>query len=119
MADEVLFSLRDEALSPDERMERLEEALLATGLRGKEKKHPLDLNAAERRMVAVASIAVRGAELLLLDEPSRDFDPQWQELFEEWLRGQSAAVLVISHDPDFVERLFPKVWSLHEGRLSI
>ena len=119
VADEVLFSLRDEALSPDERMERLEEALLATGLRGKEKKHPLDLNAAERRMVAVASIAVRGAELLLLDEPSRDFDPQWQELFEEWLRGQSAAVLVISHDPDFVERLFPKVWSLHEGRLSI
>jgi energy-coupling factor transport system ATP-binding protein len=117
VAEEVLFSLRDEALSPGERMERLNAALCATGLRGKEKKHPLDLNAAERRMVAVASIAVRGAELLLLDEPSRDFDPQWRELFEEWLRGQNAAVLAISHDPDFVERLFPRVWSLNEGWL--
>lgn len=118
VASEVLFSLRDKPLSPGERMERLDAALRATGLRGKEKRHPLDLNAAERRMVAVASIAVRDAELLLLDEPSRDFDPQWQELFEEWLRGQSAAVLAISHDPDFVERLFPQVWSLNEGRLS-
>ncbi len=118
VAEEVLFSLRDEPLSSGERMERLDAALRATGLRGKEKKHPLDLNAAERRMVAVASIAVRGAELLLLDEPSRDFDPQWRELFEEWLRGQSAAVLAISHDPDFVERLFPQVWELNQGRLS-
>ncbi len=119
VADEVLFSLRDEPLSPGERMERLDAALRATGLRGKEKSHPLDLNAAERRMVAVASIAVRGAELLLLDEPSRDFDPRWRELFEEWLCSHSAAVLAISHDPDFVERLFPQVWSLHEGRLSV
>ncbi|MFA7620255.1 MAG: ATP-binding cassette domain-containing protein [Aminobacteriaceae bacterium] len=118
VAEEVLFSLRDEALSPDERMERLETALRATGLRGKEKKHPMDLNAAERRMVAVASIAVRGAELLLLDEPSRDFDPQWQELFEEWLYKQRAAVLAISHDPGFVERLFPQVWELNEGELA-
>ena len=119
VAEEVLFSLRDEPLSPGERMERLDAALRATGLRGKEKSHPLDLNAAERRMVAVASIAVRGVDLLLLDEPSRDFDPRWQELFEEWLCSHSAAVLAISHDPDFVERLFPQVWSLHEGRLSV
>gem|GEM_PF-56782 len=119
VAEEVLFSLRDEPLSPVERMERLDAALRATGLRGKEKSHPLDLNAAERRMVAVASIAVRGVDLLLLDEPSRDFDPRWRELFEEWLCSHSAAVLAISHDPDFVERLFPQVWSLHEGRLSV
>jgi len=118
VAEEVLFSLRDEPLSSGERMERLDAALCATGLRGKEKKHPLDLNAAERRMVAVASIAVRDAELLLLDEPSRDFDPQWQELFEAWLREHNAAVLAISHDPDFVERLFPQVWELNQGRLS-
>lgn len=117
VAEEVLFSLRDESLSPGERMERLDAALRATGLRGKEKGHPLDLNAAERRMVAVASIAVRGVDLLLLDEPSRDFDPRWQELFEEWLCSHSAAVLAISHDPDFVERLFPQVWELNQGRL--
>lgn len=118
VAEEVLFSLRDEALSPDERMERLEATLRATGLGGKGKKHPMDLNAAERRMVAVASIAVRGAELLLLDEPSRDFDPRWQELFEEWLHEQRGAVLAISHDRGFVERLFPQVWELNEGELA-
>ncbi len=119
VSEEVLFSLRDAPFSREERMERVASALKATGLSGKENKHPLDLNAAERRMVAVASLAVRDAELLLLDEPSRDFDSEWQERFEQWMLSHRGAVLAVSHDPDFVDRLFPQVWRLDEGRLSL
>ena len=72
-------------------MERLHKALEATGLAGKEKKHPLDLNAAERRMTAVASLSVAEPELLLLDEPTRDFDARRQELFEAWLAERPGA----------------------------
>ena len=58
----VVIPCYNEAANVAPMVERLDAALCATGLRGKEKKHPLDLNAAERRMVAVASIAVRDAE---------------------------------------------------------
>jgi len=118
VAGEVLFSLRKSALSPDERMERMRQALSATGLSGKEEKHPLDLNAAERRMVAVASLSVREGDLLLLDEPTRDFDPEWQARFEEWMLSRREAIVAVSHDPEFTGRLFPVSWSLGGGRLT-
>ena len=99
-------------------MERLHKALEATGLAGKEKKHPLDLNAAERRMTAVASLSVAEPELLLLDEPTRDFDARRQELFEAWLAERTGAVLAVSHDFGFVSRCFPRVWLLDEGAIQ-
>lgn len=114
---EVLFSLRNAPFAKEEKMERLEKALGATGLAGKEKKHPLDLNAAERRMVAVASLSVAEPEMLLLDEPTRDFDARRQELFEAWLAERPGAVLAVSHDFDFVSRRFPRVWLLDEGEI--
>ena len=114
---EVLFSLRNAPLSGEEKMERLHKALEATGLAGKEKKHPLDLNAAERRMTAVASLSVAEPELLLLDEPTRDFDARRQELFEAWLAERTGAVLAVSHDFGFVSRCFPRVWLLDDGEI--
>ena len=114
---EVLFSLRNAPLSGEEKTERLHEALEAAGLAGKEKKHPLDLNAAERRMVAAASVSVAEPELLLLDEPTRDFDARRQELFEAWLAERPGAVLAVSHDFDFVSRCFPRVWLLDGGEI--
>lgn len=118
VAGEVLFSLRKSPLSQDERMERMRQVLEVTGLSGKEEKHPLDLNAAERRMVAVASLSVREGDLLLLDEPTRDFDPEWQARFEEWMLSRREAIVAVSHDPEFAERLFPAAWSLDNGRLT-
>ena len=114
---EVLFSLRNAPLSSKEKTERLITALETAGLAGKEKKHPLDLNAAERRMVAAASVSVAEPELLLLDEPTRDFDARRQELFEAWLAERPGAVLAVSHDFDFVSRCFPRVWLLDEGEI--
>ena len=102
----------------DERLERMRQALSATGLSGKEEKHPLDLNSAERRMVAVASLSVREGDLLLLDEPTRDFDPEWQARFEEWMLSRREAIVAVSHDPEFTGRLFPVSWSLGGGRLT-
>jgi energy-coupling factor transport system ATP-binding protein len=116
--EEVLFSLRKEDLSRSEKEARLERALADTGLSGMEKKHPLDLNSAERRMVAVASLAVKDLDMLLLDEPTRDFDSRWMRIFENWLERQRGAVLAVSHDPDFVSRFFPTVWILKNGILT-
>ncbi|NCC97133.1 MAG: ATP-binding cassette domain-containing protein [Synergistales bacterium] len=118
VADEVLFSLRNEKLSAVEKKHRLEKALRETNLSGMECLHPLDLSSAERRMVAVASLAVKDLDLLLLDEPTRDFDDRWRCVFEEWLSSQRGAVLAVSHDPRFVSSFFSSVWTLKDGHLT-
>lgn len=69
-------------------------------------------------MVAVASLSVREGDLMLLDEPTRDFDPEWQTRFEEWMVSRRETIVAVSHDPEFTERLFPAVWSLDRGHLT-
>ncbi|MGE9716768.1 ABC transporter ATP-binding protein, partial [Escherichia coli] len=58
--------------------------------------HPLDLHSAQRRMVAVACLEALSPPLLLLDEPSRDFDENWLSVFESWLEkcGQRGTSVV-------------------------
>ena len=115
---EVAFTLRNFKLSDDEKEKRVMAALAEMGLIGKEKVHPLDLSSSERRLTAVASIAVSDFELLLLDEPTRDLDEEHRNIFEHWLAKQKSTVICISHDPDFSSRAFHKKWLLSEGRLQ-
>lgn len=80
--------------------------------------HPLDLNAAEKRLVTLASLAVLDQPVLLLDEPSRDLDDDWLALFEHWLANaqkKGTTIITISHDSAFIERNFEKVLTLSRG----
>lgn len=78
-------------------------------------------NAAQRRMVAVASLEAMAPPVLLLDEPSRDFDAHWLTVFEHWLatcRARGTSVVAISHDAAFTRRHFSRVVRLHNGAIT-
>lgn len=118
--DEVAFGLRRQKLPTEEVQRRSLQALEACGLAAVAQVHPLDLHAGQRRMVAVASLSAVAPPLLLLDEPSRDFDAYWLAWFERWLSAQRAAgttILAISHDLDFIARHFSRVVHLASGTL--
>lgn len=119
--DEVAFGLRQRRMPNDEVGEKVQAILQRLDLSGQADAHPLDLHAGQRRMVALASLAVLQPALLLLDEPGRDFDAHWLGLLEGWLdecRAKGAAVLAISHDLDFVARHFPRVVRLAGGGIA-
>ncbi|MBS0847932.1 ABC transporter ATP-binding protein [Citrobacter sp. JGM124] len=118
--DEVAFGLRRQKLPSSEVTRRTQEALVICGLEDVATQHPLDLHAGQRRMVAVACLCATAPSILLLDEPSRDFDAYWLSRFEYWLETQRAAgtaILAISHDLDFIARHFPRVIHLDAGTL--
>ena len=119
--DEVAFGLRQRRIAADEIGERVQGILQRLDLADRADAHPLDLHAGQRRMVALASLAVLQPTLLLLDEPGRDFDAYWLGMLEGWLdecRAQGMAVLAISHDLDFVARHFPRVLRLAGGAIA-
>ncbi|HHR6080695.1 TPA: energy-coupling factor ABC transporter ATP-binding protein [Providencia alcalifaciens] len=118
--DEIMFGLHRQKLSSSDIAERLEKALALCQLMDVADKHPLDLHSAQRRMVAVACLTAVEPTLLLLDEPSRDFDAQWLRIFEQWLDYQKqlgTTVVTISHDLDFAARHFTRAVHLSQGRL--
>lgn len=118
---EVAYGLRLQKLPQDEIQRRVEEALTLCHLEEVALAHPLDLHVAQRRMVAVASMEALAPPLLLLDEPSRDFDDRWLGIFENWLarcRQRGTTVLAISHDYDFIRRNFPRIVRLADGGIA-
>lgn len=116
--DEVAFAPRLAGLPEAEVGRRTAGALDATSLAAQADTHPFDLNAGERRLLTLAALIAQDVPLLLLDEPTRDFDAAQLVLFEGWLaREKSAgrAILLISHDYDFVARNCPRVLHLAGG----
>nr|WP_272690061.1 ATP-binding cassette domain-containing protein [Providencia sp. PROV152]ELR5033889.1 ATP-binding cassette domain-containing protein [Providencia stuartii] len=116
--DEVAFGLRRQKLSQQEINERTLKTLKSVHLQDVADSHPLDLNAGQRRMVAVACLSAVAPKILLLDEPTRDFDACWLSRFEQWLALQQSmgtTILAISHDLDFVARNFKRAIHLSAG----
>ncbi|OAT38057.1 energy-coupling factor ABC transporter ATP-binding protein [Proteus myxofaciens] len=117
---EVAFGLKQRKYAKSEINKRLDETLSLCGLSDVAHLHPLDLHVGQRRMVAVASISILSPSILLLDEPTRDFDVYWLNCFEHWLerqKEQGTSVLAISHDFDFTARHFQRVIHLSSGKL--
>lgn len=85
VAQEVAFGLKLQRLSAEEISRRTQAALRLCQLTDVAEAHLLDLHAAQRRMVAVASLEAMAPPVLLLDEPRRDFDAHWLTVFEHWL----------------------------------
>ena len=119
--DEVAFGLRLQKLPAVEVAQRTAAALQLCQLDEVADAHPLDLHTAQRRMVAVASLEALAPAILLLDEPSRDFDAHWLGVFEHWLavcRARGASVVAISHDAAFTQHHFSRVVRLHNKNLT-
>ena len=70
------------------------------------------LSGGERGRVGLARQLVATADLLLLDEPTNHLDLDTTRWLEDYLAGVDEAVMVISHDRDFLERVVDHVLHL-------
>jgi ATP-binding cassette subfamily F protein uup len=90
-------------LGPADDPHRVTYLLDHLGLTGEEK--PDDLSGGEARRAALAKAMAPEPDILLLDEPTNHLDLQVIEWLEEELIRSSSAIIVISHDRRFLERV--------------
>jgi len=76
------------------------------------------LSGGERARLLLARLLLRGCSLLLLDEPTNDLDLQTLRVLEEALMGFDGAVVVVTHDRAFLDRVCTKVLAF-EGEGSV
>jgi len=97
---------------------RLETALRGVGLMPETWDRPVNrLSGGERRRAALASVLLRRADLLLLDEPTNHLDLESCEWLENFLEAYAGAVVLVSHDRHFLDRVAKKTLHLDRGRL--
>lgn len=76
------------------------------------------LSGGEKRLVTLATVLVMRPEVILLDEPTNALDPENEARLLEILQSLPQAILLVSHDARFRERIVTQDYALREGRLS-
>ena len=77
------------------------------------------LSGGERARLALAILALEGANLLLLDEPTNHLDIPAREMLQEALEHYDGTMLLVSHDRFLVDQLATQVWEIRQGRLHV
>ena len=77
------------------------------------------LSGGERGRLALALLALEGANFLLLDEPSNHLDIPAQEILQQVLEQFDGTILLVSHDRYLIDQLATQVWELRQGRLNV
>jgi ATP-binding cassette subfamily F protein 3 len=75
------------------------------------------LSGGEQARVALATLVLQGANVLMLDEPTNHLDIPTQEVLEEVLMAFNGTVLMVSHDRYLIRRLASSVWAIEDGEL--
>ncbi len=77
------------------------------------------LSGGERARLALAILAMQGANLLLLDEPTNHLDIPAREVLQEALDHYDGSIVLVSHDRYLVDQLATQIWELRQGRLEV
>ncbi|MEW5941809.1 MAG: ABC-F family ATP-binding cassette domain-containing protein, partial [Chloroflexota bacterium] len=77
-----------------------------------------ELSGGERSRLQLALLVLSGANFLLLDEPTNNLDIASSEVLEAALEDFVGAVLVISHDRYFLDRVVDRLLVIEDGRLA-
>jgi energy-coupling factor transport system ATP-binding protein len=118
--DEIALSLEARGLSREEIREKILWALELVGL-GEEflERQPHQLSGGEKQRVAIAAAVAREPELLILDEPTSDLDPQGKEEVVEAIESVrdslNATVIMVEHEPELIERFADRLVVLDDG----
>ncbi|MBI5162999.1 MAG: ABC transporter ATP-binding protein [Magnetospirillum sp.] len=94
------------------------ETLDAVGLAGFEDRVTHKLSGGQKRLVSLAAVLAMRPEALLLDEPTNALDEGARGRLLDILAGLTQAMVVISHDPEVLDRLATRSVRLEAGVLN-
>jgi cobalt/nickel transport system ATP-binding protein len=115
--EDVAFGPLNQGFSKEEALDIACSTLSILGLDGLEQRVTHKLSGGEKRLASLATVLAMRPEVLLLDEPTNGLDEATEQRLVEHLEALPQAMLFISHDRRFVERLARRAVMLRDGRV--
>lgn len=75
------------------------------------------LSGGQKKRVAMARALIQPADLLILDEPTNHIDNETVEWLEQYLARYKGALLMVTHDRYFLDRVTNRTFELDRGKL--
>lgn len=76
------------------------------------------LSGGQRTRLAIAKQLLETPDLLILDEPTNHLDMQTLAWLEQYLKNYQGALLIVSHDRYFLDRVVTEIYDMHSGQLD-
>src|SRR5207244_4332758 len=97
----------------------VEEVLDGLGFRKEDYHRPVGtFSGGQQRRLLLAKMLLAAPDVMLLDEPSNHLDIDATRWLEDYLVRQPEAMLIVSHDRYFLNRVLTKVFELHNRRIA-
>ncbi|WP_017342374.1 energy-coupling factor ABC transporter ATP-binding protein [Halorubrum sp. T3] len=119
---DVAFGPENLGLAHDEIDRRVDEALAAVNMAGRERERVDSLSGGERERVAIAGALAMEPDHLVLDEPFTGLDEPARRSVVERLRAlhrEGTSVVVVTHDLRDVAALADRIVGLADGRVAV
>lgn len=77
------------------------------------------LSGGQKKRIALAGALINPSDLLILDEPTNHLDNTTIEWLEEYLKTKKGAVIMITHDRYFLDKVVNKIVELERGNIHL
>lgn len=76
------------------------------------------LSGGEKTRLALAKLLLEEPNLLILDEPTNHLDFETLMWLEDYLEGYKGAIIIVSHDRYFLNKVCTRICEIEQGRLT-
>ena len=118
--EEVAFGLQNYGVEKEEIIQRVNEVLELLDIDQYRDKNPFDLSGGQMQRVAIASILVLQPEIIVLDEPTSQLDPQGSdEVFKaiDVLTKKGMTVIIVEQKMEKIAEYCHRVLLMHQGKM--
>lgn len=96
-----------------------EVAIKQFGFTEEDKAKPLsNFSGGQRTKIAFIRLLLSRPDILLLDEPTNHLDINAIEWLEEYLKSYKNAVVIVSHDREFLDKIVTQVYEIERGKIK-
>ena len=118
--EEVAYGLENFGVPVEEIVERVEAIMKLTHIDSLAEKNPLELSGGQMQRVALASVLVLEPDILIIDEPTSQLDPQGTaSVFEiiKMMKDKKKTIILVEHKIDLIAEYADEVLVLRGGKL--
>lgn len=119
VCEEIAFGLENLGVPKSEMIKRIDEAMELLDIKSLGDRYPFDLSGGQMQRMAIASIIAMKPEVIVLDEPTSQLDPQGREEVYQAVQKLSKSgitVIMVDHNMEKIAAYSDRVLLLHEGK---